>query len=393
MRLAPIVLGLIASAAAVVVACREDNVVPGTGGGTITINPVCGSAGQLVTIIVPQRGGTCGDHRVRFHPGVEVGGTTAAGASGQCVVTATVPEAARTGTVEVAYEGEAFVQSGNVYATSGPFTIPCPGDAAPPDSSPDGGPGVDSGEPVHPLNAVWVHRRYSNSNGVNTDGFTYPTTMTPAQAAEVAKRDALASSELSPPGVAVGTCAPVTLPEPGAEEPKPICRGKFSVKTATSTVIDGINCGPDFHYKQTYTWASFYEGVNDGWEIAWEGDRAEPGFSIPNAVSRIHPLLLTSPNPATPDVDVPQAAFNVTWSPTLVQLMTLYFLRASGTPIACAVDPKAGTFTVPASVIGGPGELAMYVSAGDLRRIFIAQIAHAIMTMSIHNYEFYLHVQ
>src|SRR5688572_1194797 len=114
MRIAPFVFA--------VVACKEDNIVPDTAGGSVVMNPLCGGAGTTTaSAFIPES----------KRPATASRPARAERASW----TATVPEAARTGTVEV--------------ATSGPFTIPCPGDSGVPDAPlPDGGP--DSSVPAGP---------------------------------------------------------------------------------------------------------------------------------------------------------------------------------------------------------------------------------------------------
>ncbi|HVJ90935.1 MAG TPA: hypothetical protein VM580_14125 [Labilithrix sp.] len=376
-------------------ACAQKETVgkDGTVEDAVTFSPACGKAGDEITIrakpLRDQEGCVRSGKSATFHPGVVSDSQAGMFSSPDtCTFTVHVPEAARTGTLEVDMDSQG-AQRGTLVSKD-VFTIPCP---------PDSGPGVDpdastpdSSVPAGPpLNAVFIHRRFSNSPQVNTEGYTFAKLLDDAQKAAVARREAIVRSELSPPGIAVGTCAPLALPAEGADLPKPIYRGPLALKAGPSTVFDGLQCGPDFVYRKPYQHSSFTGATI--WELAWGGDGSEEGLTVADATGPIPTLDITTPNPATPDVDVPQGPLTIVWNATLAKLMTIYLLRSSGAPIVCVADPLAGTFTIPANFIGGPGEVQMAISGGDLRRLAITQLALAIMTMQIHNYEFTLHVQ
>lgn len=389
MRYAPLVFAVVSSTVIGFVACTSDNeetLTPVTG--QLRMSPLCGQAGDVVSFTVPPHDG-CRSHEVVFHPGVGVPGSVTTASDGTCTVTATVPEAARSGKVEVRQSGSLDAKDKR-HETSEAFTIPCPGDSGPPDSPVDSGP--DTSAPAGPpLNALFLHRRFAQSTIVNTQAYTFAKLLDDAQRAAIARHEAIVRSELAPPGIAVGSCATLDLPAAGADFPKPVYRGPLSLKAGTSTVFEDLQCDANFVYQKSYPHASFTGAPI--WELAWAGDRMEEGFTIPDATGPIPSLGVTTPNPALFDIDVPQGAFTVVWNATVAKLMTIHLLRSSGAPVVCVPDPLAGTFTIPASFIGGPGEVQMSINGGDLRRLAIAQLTLAIMTMQIHSYEFTLHVQ
>ena len=391
MRIVRTALGLVVSVGAAFVACTgtsDPPIFPVSR--PIGIQPSCGKPGDTVSVTVP-RGDGCtpmgNGHEVTFHPGVRTLAEGNPGDGETCVMTATVPEGARTGKLEVLRN----TRDPERFESQDVFTIPCPEiDASAPDGSLESG--TDSSVAAGPpLNTIFVHRKFSDSTIANTATYTFPKVLTDAQRTALERAETNVKAELSPPGIPVGTCAPFEIVPPGADMPKPLYRGPLTLSAGATKVLDGIQCDPTFVYRQPYNHQQI-TGSNV-WALGFAGDRAQEGFEIPDATAPIPTTTITSPNPATPDIDVAQAAFTIAWNVTVAKYMTIWLERSSGSPVVCVADPLAGTFTIPASFIGGPGEVMLTISTGDLRRVVIAQLAQAIMAMSVHEYAFTLHVQ
>lgn len=257
----------------------------------------------------------------------------------------TVPAGAQTGTLAVS--GCRNLNQGGPLESTAVFTIPCPPGG--PDGGPDGGDAGGPGEPV-PLGGVLDVTR-SGSTNVFDAVFYGPLAPADAAAAEAEHVYRLLRID---PDVPLGTCgAPSPLPQPPAQPVPGVSVGTVTLTTGGSpagTFAPQTNAGDTF-YQGDLT--SSAEGALV--DVALEGAGAFPATTIPGALRTAPAIGVVSP-PLTGQIVVAPGPFTFTFPASNATHMALVLSPISGgAPTYCAIDPTAGTFTIPAATIGAAG--------------------------------------
>ena len=350
------VLGLYA-----VVACSDegDTIAQGVGVPMLKFQPSCGSPGDKVLLTLQEEGlqakqgrevfcKTPERYAVKFAPNAsgQVVGSRLGAQFFLCEVEAVVPADARTGTIQLEMTNEPDVAQRAKYESREIFQIPCPGDAAADADAGDAGSGEET-----PIAALYNLLR-TTATGRFTAYLVGETT--PAQQADVAATVADDLSRLTAPGVALGSCGTPTAPPPPATPVPGVSAGVVTLSNGGTPLATAS--------PQTSNGDTFYEAIINGapadtvLDVSLQGTREFPATTVPGAVRSAPDLTVTSPNLSGGQVLAPAGDLTIDFTPTQATHMAITVQSlGGGAPKVCKVDPSAGTFTIPGSVMGAAG--------------------------------------
>lgn len=319
--------------------------------------PTCGSPGDAVRIVVKdpssrslQKEKFCTDTdtmEVRFET-VRTDITAISAAPGgdpdKCQLDVVVPAGARTGPVFARLSSSSIGSAESAF----PFTIPCPPDSGSPDDA--GEAGTDGGNDG-PLGGVY--NLHLSGGAASFDSYLLGP-LTPQQVIDAEAGLAHERARLAPPGIAVGTCGTPTLP---ALPPSPVPGvdgGDLLLKNGATTI--GTFSPQASGSGTSYTGPVVGAPLDTVLDLEIAGSAAFTKVIVPGAIKSAPALAVTAPDFDSGTVTAPAGDFTITFTPTQATHMTITVQAISGgSPVVCAVDPKAGTFTIPAATMGGAG--------------------------------------
>lgn len=242
------------------------------------------------------------------------------------------------------------------------------------------------------LNTILIHERASGQASAHLTVASYRDDIaTDAEKSLLVQEEAHVRGVLEPPNIAIGTCGPIMRPPSVGDALTRIDRGLLSLLADDDPVVCSVNpraiaIDKGQRYSAYYDHVSF--AIWPSWNLVFDGGKDGRPFKLWNATGPIPTLSVTAPSVGASGVTIPAGPLTVAWAGTRARRMVI-----SVNDAVCAVDPRAGSFTIPREIIGGPGEKIVRIDAGDIRRLGIPSLERSILSVQLDTQSFALHVQ